>query len=237
VTGAVTAPGPITIPPHRASHVPALYFADVTHTRRHPIANRFRHQVSYWLVDYDQLPQPGGIVGRLARVEHRDHADIRTFLAKHGLHADRIRMLTMARTLGFVFNPISVFWCDDSEGERVAVLVEVHNTYGGRHLYLLPAGQKGRIELDKVLYVSPFYPVDGRYEIRVSDPDASISVAVTLHRKDGAPFVATLRGQQCAVTTRNVVRASLGHSAFRVACLIRWHAIRLWLRGLKVHPR
>jgi DUF1365 family protein len=219
------------------SREPVLYSAEVAHTRRTPITNRFRYRASYWLVDYDQLPGSSGLVWRLARFERSDHSDVRALLAEHGITADRILMLAMSRTLGYVFNPISVFWCYDATGRRVAVLAEVHNTYGGRHTYLLRPNESGRSEVNKELYVSPFYPVDGHYDIRVSEPGAFLSVTVTLHRDNGSPFVASLRGERRSASRVNVVRASLAHPAMRAAILIRWQAMRLWLRGLKVQPR
>ena len=188
-------------------------------------------------MDYDELPKPSGLVWRLAQFEHPDHSDVRALLTEHGVVADRILMLAMPRTLGYVFNPISVFWCYDAAGGRVAVLAEVHNTHGERHTYLLRPDETGRSEVIKELYVSPFYPVDGRYDIRVSEPGPSLSVTVTLHRSDDAPFEATLTGERRIANRRGIVRASLLHPALRIALLIRWQGVRLWARRLKVQPR
>ena len=210
------------------SQLPVLYASVVTHTRRVPIRNRFRYKASYWLVDYDHLPEPTGLVSRLVRFERSDHSDVRALLTEHGMTADRILMFAMPRTLGYVFNPISVFWCYDAAGIRVAVLAEVHNTYGERHTYLLRPDENGRSKVDKELYVSPFYPVDGHYDIRVSEPGSSISVSVTLHRAGGVPFVASLRGERRVASRRDVLRSSLLHPAIRIAFLIRWQAVRLW---------
>jgi hypothetical protein len=189
------------------------------------------------LVDYDELPRLKGGAWHLARFERSDHADVRALLAAHGMTADRILMLAMPRTFGYVFNPISVFWCYDARGEQVAVLAEVHNTYGQSHTYLVRPDETGRSEVAKELYVSPFYPVDGHYDIRVSTPGPSLSVTVTLHRHDAPPFVASLRGTRRLATTPGVLRATLLHPALRVALLIRWQALRLWARGLRVQPR
>jgi DUF1365 family protein len=219
------------------SQLPALYASVVTHTRRVPIKNRFGYKASYWLVDYDELPEATGLVWRLVRFERSDHSDVRALLTDHGVTADRILMLTMPRTLGYVFNPISIFWCYDAAGGRVAVLAEVHNTYGERHTYLVRPDETGRSEVVKELYVSPFYPVDGHYDIRVSEPGPFLSVTVSLHRVGGAPFVASLRGARRVASRRGVLRASLLHPAVRIAILIRWQAVRLWVRGLKVQPR
>ena len=219
------------------NQLPALYAAKVTHTRRAPITNHFRYRASYWLVDFDQLPTRGGIHRYLAHFERDDHCDIRALLAEQGVVAGRILMLAMARTLGHVFNPISMFWCYDASGVQVGVLAEVHNTYGDRHTYLLQPDENGRSEVDKALYVSPFYPVDGYYEIQVSEPRESLSVTVTLCREDDPPFVASLIGERIPLTAANVVRASLMYPALRTSILIRWQAVRLWVRGLKVKPQ
>ena len=219
------------------SLVPALYAAEITHLRRSPIKHHFRYRASYWLVDYDEMSEPSAFATPLARFERADHSDVRAFLTEHGVLADRILMLAMPRTLGYVFNPISVFWCYDSSGERVAVLAEVQNTYGERHIYLLQPDQGGGFEVDKAFYVSPFYPVDGRYEIRVSEPGASVSVTVTLRREGNVSFVASLTGERRSATIVSRVFAPLLRPALRVAILIRWQGLRLWLRGLKVQPR
>ena len=229
--------GAVTTARLNGPRVPALYSVVVTHTRRAPVKNHFRYKASYWLVDYDALPRPAGLVWHLARFERNDHSDVRAILTEHGVVADQVLMLAMPRTLGYVFNPISVFWCYDAGGRRVAVLAEVHNTYGERHTYCLRPDENGRSDVDKELYVSPFYPVDGHYEIRVSEPGASVSVTVTLRRDNDAPFVASLRGDRRSASRVNAVRASLAHPAFRTALLIRWQAVLLWLRGLKVQPR
>ena len=90
----------------------------------------------------------------------------------------------MPRAFGYCFNPISVFWCFDRDGEQRAVVVEVHNTYGDRHAYLVHPDEQGRAAVDKQMYVSPFHGTDGRYELAVPVPGDRLDVAVTLqHRR------------------------------------------------------
>ena len=88
----------------------------------------------------------------------------------------------------------------DRGGAATTVVVEVQNTYGGRHGYLLRPDSHGYAEVDKALYVSPFHSTDGRYEIHVGEPGESVSLRVTLRRDGHEPFVATLRGQRREVT-------------------------------------
>jgi uncharacterized protein len=217
--------------------VPALYDAVVMHSRQAPVSNRFRYKVIYWLVDYDDLPRRRGVVGRLVRFERKDHCDIRALLEERGVTAEHVRMLAMARTFGHVFNPISVFWCYDVDERVVTVLAEVHNTYGESYTYFLEPNENGFFTLDKMMYVSPFYPVDGQYDIRVSEAGSSVSLSVTLRRENDPPFVATLHGKRRNASLSSLVRHSMRRPALRVAFLIRWQAFRLWRRGLPVQPR
>ena len=101
-------------------------------------------------------------------------------------------MAAMPRAFGFCFNPISVFWCFGPDGDRRAgprcVVVEVHNTYGDRHAYVVQPDAQGRACTDKQMYVSPFHGTDGHYELAVPVPGDRLDVAVTLVTEDQAPL-------------------------------------------------
>lgn len=218
---------------------PALYRATVRHARRTPVDHRFRYRTYYWLVDVDRPPRLPWPLRWLGRVDMRDHLDIRSVLLDKGLSAERILLLTGARTLGYVFNPISVYWCYDGGGALVAQVAEVHNTYGGRHAYVLRPDATGSSTVDKAMYVSPFHPVDGSYELRISPPADGVAVSVTLRRPGAQPFVAGLHGRRENFTLANVVRAWVRcpWAPMRVTALIRWQGVRLWRRGLEVQAR
>ena len=104
-----------------------------------------------------------------------------------------MQLLTNARVLGHVFNPLSVFWCHGPAGELRAVIAEVHNTYGERHCYLLRPDADGRAGADKAFYVSPFFAVDGHYEMTFTDPtvDEALAVSITLAREGRVVFRAS----------------------------------------------
>jgi DUF1365 family protein len=111
---------------------------------------------------------------------------VANFLADRGidLRGGTVTALLQARVLGYVFNPLSLFWCHDADGVLRHVVAEVHNTYGGRHAYLLPpdAGQPAMVM--KKLYVSPFNDVDGYYLVRAPRPDSELNVTISLHREN-----------------------------------------------------
>lgn len=222
---------------------PCLYEVRIGHARREPVRHRFLYRGFMWLVDADAppcLPWPWRL---LAGFPARDHLDIRARLAGEGIRADRILMLAAARTLGYVFNPLTLYWCFDADGRLDARVAEVHNTYGDRHAYVLPvdaesdAGKVHRVE--KEMYVSPFNPVDGAYRLSIGDPGETLAVEVTLERPGQAPFVAWVRGRRRALGRRQLLSTSLryGLGPWRVRALIQWQGVRLWKKGLEVQPR
>ena len=137
-----------------------------------------------------------------------------------------------ARAFGYCFNPISVFWCHRRDGELAGVVVEVHNTYGDRHAYLVHPDEQGRARTEKQMYVSPFHGIDGHYELAVPRPGRKLHVTVTLHSDDGAVFTASLDGEP---TTTSPLRSA--PAALRGALLIRFHGILLWARRLGIRTR
>jgi DUF1365 family protein len=226
-----------------------IYATSVVHARKTPLRHSFRHRSHTWLVDLDELPRLG-LLGRFASFESRDHLgspertlreNLDTYLATEGidLEGGPILMLAMPRVLGTVFNPISVYWCHTADGRLACNVVEVHNTYGDRHAYLVHADDKGRAEVDKALYVSPFNDVSGRYRLTIPTPGETVQVRVVLERPDQAPFVAGLRGRALPVRSSTVVRLAVTQplEPLAVAARIRWHGIQLWLRRLPVQPR
>lgn len=236
-----------------------LYPATVAHRRSAAapgaVAREFRYGSYYWLVDVDRLTEREPVVAPLrpfARFRSADHLgdpdrsiaeNARAVLAEAGLRADRILLLTCPRVAGHVFNPLSVYYClvrDADGGERLdAVIAEVHNTYGGRHVYLLRPDTAGRDTTDKRFYVSPFLPMGGQYLMRVPLPGETLAVSIALRQDGATPFVATLTGRRRPATTANVLLTMLRWPlvTLRTAALIRWQGIRLWLRRVPVQPR
>lgn len=224
--------------------LPALYDVTVGHSRREPVRNSFRYRSSMWMFDLERPPRLPGPLHHLAGWDPADHLDVIGPLRDGGLDVTRAVVLTNLRMFGYVFNPISVYWCYDPSGRLVAGVAEVHNTYGERVAYELPAGPDGdgqevSAQVRKQMYVSPFHPVDGSYRIRVSPPGPTVSVAVDLDRPGHAPFRAGMTGRRRSPSSLNVLRSCVRYplGPLRVRALIQWQGIRLWLRGLEVQPR
>jgi len=231
--------------------LPAIVDGHVGHQRHEPFPRGFRHRAYQWLVDLDDLPLLPRVLRPLASFRAADHlgdpdrsikANVLRFLARHDgvdLTGGRVLMLANARVLGHVFDPLSVFWCFAADGTLAAVVAEVHNTYGERHAYLLHPDERGVAETDKQFYVSPFFDVSGRYELRFRLDADVVATTVVLHREGRRSFTATFTGRPRPAQPRTVLATSVRQPLMplRVSALIRWHGIRIWARGLPVVSR
>jgi DUF1365 family protein len=230
----------------------ALYDVEIAHLRAEPVRHEVCHDSYQWFVDLDDLPRLPPGLRSLARFDARDHfgdpqrsirANVDTYLAENGidLHGGAITMLANARSLGYVFNPLSLFWCHDGDGALVCVIAEVRNTYGGRHRYLLHTDDAGRAETAKVFFVSPFNSVDGFYRMSVPEPGERVALTISLHRPNRRPFTASVRGVRRPAGLRTVLATTLRRpfETWLVRGLITKHGIALWRKGLPVirHPR
>ena len=148
-------------------------------------------------------------------------------------------MLANARVLGHVFDPLSVFWCYDSDGVLACVVAEVHNTYGERHAYLLHPDEAGTAVTDKHFHVSPFFDVTGTYELRFTLRPDLVAATVTLRRHDAVAFSATFRGRPEPATAPALARRLIRQPFMpqRISALIRVHGIWLWLHRLPIRSR
>lgn len=235
--------------------------AVVAHRRTRPWDYAFTHRTTSWLVDADS---PNAAfprwLGPLLQIRGRDHlgagdgavADkVRRTLGEHGQEwsAAQVLMLTNARTSGHVFDPLTTYFCFAADGTFEGILAEVHNTHGEQHCYPLPGvattstdgNRRTAVDttVDKEFYVSPFFTVAGRYDIKARLTDDQVVVSIALTQDGERVFSASVRGELTAATRPAVLRAFLRRpfASQQVSVLIRLHGIRLWLRRLPVVPR
>ncbi|WP_208379100.1 DUF1365 domain-containing protein [Cumulibacter soli] len=233
--------------------LPAIVVGQVFHERRTPLVHRFRHRTYQWLVDLDEIDAIPRHWRPFAAFEAQDHldngrlgggirGDVARFLCNHGIELtgdDRVLMLTNPRFLGYTFNPLTVFWCIDRDGAIAAIVLEVHNTYGGRHAYLLDPSEHGSARIDKSFYVSPFNDINGQYDVRVRLTRDDLEVSVDLLREGRCTFSASFRGTPRLINRRALLWVVLRHPLVtqRVSTLIRLHGGWLWMRRLPIYRR
>ena len=183
---------------------PALYRTTITHSRQAPVHHSFEYRSYSWYVDVDDLPRMPWWLRPFARFRADDHFTgpasgpldgslrdrLNAFFADRDVAVPdgRITALLQPRVFGYVFNPLSVFWCHDRDGRVRHVIAEVHNTYGERHAYLLPPADLPVVTAKK-FYVSPFNQVDGYYLVQAPRPDSEVDITVSLHREPPVPDV------------------------------------------------
>lgn len=243
--------------PDRAARAgPALVFGQVRHTRRAPILHRFGYPAFFLRLPVHRLANlrsPSWLFGlnRPAPLSFydSDHGDGRTpaatwiarQLAQAGLVADgEIWLETFPRVFGYSFKPVSFWHCHNRAGLCIAVLAEVHNTFGERHAYLLhrqgqaiPAGAE--LSAPKNFHVSPFAEVSGSYRFRFHHRGARSVAAIELQDAHGQALLQTsLSGSALALDTRSALYALVRYPLFSLAVIARIHAqaLQLWRRRL-----
>lgn len=226
-----------------------IYRTRISHSRRAQVRNDFSYSHDMWLVDVDNLPTLPAGLGSIGASDHLGdptrsiRGNVEAFLAAEGITETPglIRLLTTPRRMGYVFNPLSLYWCYPVAGSPapICVIAEVHNTYRERHCYLLRPDEAGRAQTDKAFYVSPFLDAGGEYLMRLPPPTDRLNLTIALRQGERTPFSATVQGRRLPMTVARllagVVRRPLG--TYRVSALIRWQGIRLWLRGVRIRPR
>lgn len=194
----------------------------------------------------DAHSRDGGVRTRARARAHAEgvrlKAAIVELIAGHGVDLGprgRVVVLANIRSAGYVFNPLSVFWCLDSDGEVACIVAEVHNTYHQRSTYVLFPDDAGRVSTEKTFYVSPFNDVSGIYVMRFVLSPRRVSVSITLERDGLPPFVATITGDVLPAVPRTVVATKLAMPLMpvRVRGLITVEGVRLLMKGLPMVPR
>jgi uncharacterized protein len=146
----------------------------------------------------------------------------------------KVWLHAFSRVLGYTFKPVSFWFCHRTDGSLIAIVAEVNNTFGERHIYLLSNNPKfGHTQqADKVFHVSPFCAIQGHYKFRFLNT-ASHTVARVDHSDDVGPLLLTsLSGEFHALNSASISRALLKYPLFTfgVVARIHWHALQLWLK-------
>jgi DUF1365 family protein len=238
-----------------------FYECDVFHRRLRPRQHEFLYRVFYFYLDLRELEETarklkifGVNRANLYSLRDGDHfqydetgrprpiADnVREFLARSGCPLEdhgSIRMLCFPRMCGYVFNPITIYFCFRADGTPHASVVEVGNTFRELKPYLVPRTESGgadfEVRVPKDYYVSPFSPVDLEFHFRFHLPDERLRVFIDDYDAEGKVLVSTLTGKRREMTFGQLARFTLKFPllTLRVIFLIHWQALRIWLKKI-----
>ena len=229
----------------------------VMHRRRHPVENRFVYPVFCLLINTDEIgparqlalrgqsQAPAGFPFRRLRKRGRS-ARLGEGAAAMNLGIEDcsgpIWVQTFPRVFGYVFNPVSFWYCERQDGSIGAILAEVNNTFGDKHVYVLtPDPETGRfqdIRADKQLYVSPFYPVSGGYRFHFNTDLDAPRVRIDYFNEGRLQLNTAIWGKSRQLTSRSLFAALARQPLLTLGVMARihWQALRLWLKGVSLQP-
>ncbi len=240
----------------------ALYRGEVTHRRVRPRAHKLAYRVFWLLLDLseiDALDRRMKLFSRnrfnLLSFHDSDHGDgsksilrprIEALLARAGVDigGGPIRLLTMPRVLGYVFNPISLFYCHHADGRLAAMIYEVTSTFGIRHSYLIPVPPADQTDglIDqcaaKALHVSPFMGMEMDYEFRGRVPGDRLELTIGGFDADGLLITAAMSAARKPLSDGALLSAAAAIPllTLKVVAAIHWEALKLWLKGVRLNP-
>jgi hypothetical protein len=243
-----------------------LYSGIVTHHRLGGPAHRFGYPIYMHLLDLgevDALDAGLRLFGRnrtaVVSFHDRDHfrdpsrtvtENLRAAVEQEGATwpGGRVLLLTHCRVLGYVFNPVSFYYCHRPDGRLAVVVAEVNNTFGDRHCYVLPveaadpagaAASRYRWRAKKLMHVSPFLPMDGSYVWELDEPGERLRVRVDVTLRRARKFTATLALRREPLSDRALSRMLVRYPLVtaKVIGAIHWEALRLWWKRAPFHSQ
>lgn len=231
-----------------------IFNAKVMHKRFFPKVNSFNYSVYYLALP---LPAPA-LSSRLLSFDpkdlgKRDGTDptlwARELLGAHDNLNDRVKkitLVTMPRVLGYIFNPVSFYFCYNNNEEILAVICEVHNTFGEQHTYLCvnsdqsPITSNQWLAAEKIFHVSPFLERTGSYKFRFDFKSKNLGIWIDYYDENKRKQLATsLTGSLTPLTKQSIRQAFWRHPlvTLKAISLIHWQALRLLLKGIKYVPK
>lgn len=250
----------VMAPPVQANSHSCLYDCVVMHHRLAPKENRFTYRLFFFCLDLDELPV---LCRKITGFSHNkfnlysfrdnDHLTgegglkqkLAAYLSKEGVQfpeKGRVILLTLPRVLGYIFNPVSFYFCFDESGHPLCAVAQVGNTFGEMKPYLLaPPSADGvfRLRTPKHFYVSPFSALDLEFDFKLRLPGDHLEIHIDDWQGEKQVLLSSLTGSRVPLTTARLAWLTLKFPlvTLKVIFLIHWQALLLWLKRLPYHSK
>ena len=238
-----------------------LYECSVFHRRLRPIDRQFTYRIFMFALDLDELDAVAARVPWFSRNRRNfysfrdsDHLDLGKatlrenvieYLQQHDVsfpEGGRIMLITLPRVLGYIFNPVSFYFCHDAAGEAFCTVAEVGNTFREMKPFFIGdrnAGGCFHRRATKHFYVSPFMGLDLEFDFRLATPGTHLDVHIDDFDKDGLILKSHLGGTRKPLTAASLLWFTLKYPliTLKVIFLIHWQAMKLWFARLPHHAK
>jgi len=234
----------------------AIYNGQVIHKRFKPKVHYFKYKVFSLLLDLSELEILDKKVKffsfnkfNLISFHEKDHGErdgsslklwVQKNLEKNNIQDKdiKIKILCYPRIFGFVFNPLSVFYVYNLEGQLISILYEVKNTFGEQHTYIFKVSKDSNLiqnNCSKKFHVSPFIEMNCNYFFRLLKPGNKISVIIDQYDSEDKILYASQDGIRSDFNTKQLIKSYLKHPimTFKIILAIHYEAFRLWAKGIK----
>ncbi len=233
-----------------------IYTGNVVHKRFKPKIHFFKYKVFSLLIDLSEIHlldkelktfsyNKFNIISFYDK-DHgaRDGSSVENWvkenLKKNNINTNdiQIKLLCYPRILGYVFNPLSVFYIYDKNSNLISIFYEVKNTFGEQHTYIFKTDINNNLVqhmCKKKFHVSPFIEMDCVYFFRLLKPGNKISVIIDQNDKEGKILYASQDGVKSEITNSNITKSYLKHPlmTFKIILAIHFEAFKLWSKGIK----
>ena len=234
----------------------SIYNGSVIHKRFKPKKHFFKYRVFSLFLDLSELKELNNKLNffslnkfNLISFYEKDHGErdgssllewVKNNLRRNNISTDniKVKLLCYPRILGYVFNPLSIFFIYDNNESLVSILYEVKNTFGEQHTYVFKIGGENKLiqnNCSKKFHVSPFIEMDCNYFFRILNPGDKLSVIIDQYDQQGKILFASQDGIRSDLTNKNLMNSYLKHPlmTFKIISAIHFEAFKLWIKGIK----
>ena len=234
----------------------SIYNGSVVHKRFKPKKHFFKYKVFSLFLDLSELKELHNKLNffslnkfNLISFYEKDHGErdgsslldwVKNNLRSNSISTDdiKVKLLCYPRILGYVFNPLSIFFVYDNDENLISILYEVKNTFGEQHTYVFKIEGENKLiqnNCSKKFHVSPFIEMDCNYFFRILNPGDKLSVIIDQYDQEGKILFASQDGVRSDLTNKNLMNSYLKHPlmTFKIISAIHFEAFKLWIKGIK----